>query len=183
MLYAINKNNERITPQPNIDAYCPGCKLLLVAKCGSINIHHFAHINSDCDSWYEPESEWHKKWKEKFSIECREVVIGNHRADIKTKKGMVIELQNSSISAEEIIERENFYNKMMWVINGESFKDNFEISHKEGYVTFRWKHPRKCWMYAKKPIYIDFGNQIFRMKKMHNHLPCRGWGLVSLNLL
>lgn len=173
MQYAITTTGERISPTPEIHALCPGCKDTLIAKCGSINIWHFAHKNKDCDPWYEPESEWHRKWKEFWPVENREVVIGNHRADIRTKIGTVIELQNSSISAEEIQEREQFYGKMIWIVNAESFKDNIILYEKDGYFSFRWKHPRKCWYKSTKSIYLDFGEILFRIKKLY---PGRGWG-------
>jgi len=180
MQYAITTTGERTLPSPEIHAICPGCKDTLIPKCGSINIWHFAHKNKDCDPWYEPESKWHRDWKEFWPIENREVVIGNHRADIKTKGGTVVELQNSSISSQEIQERERFYDNMIWVVNAETFWENIYLRDKEDYHTFLWKYPRKCWLFAKKPIYLDIGHHyptmLFKMKKIHPGLPCRGWG-------
>lgn len=178
MYYAINKNKERITPEPSIEAFCPGCSEKLISKCGSINVWHFSHKNKDCDSWYEPETEWHRNWKEFFPVENREVVIQNHRADIKNNMGIIVELQNSSISSEEIKERENFYHSMMWIINGEEFFDkNITTFNKGDYYTFRWKQPRKCWFSARCPVYIDIGSKmLFRLNKIHAEVPCYGWG-------
>ena len=51
-----------------------------------------------------------------------------HRADIKTKAGLVLELQNSSISQRDIRRRELFYGNMIWLINAEIFKQNFSIN-------------------------------------------------------
>lgn len=181
MQYAINKQKEKIEAQPNIEAYCPGCGELVIAKCGQINIHHFAHKNNtDCDPWYEPESKWHRDWKEFFLKENREVIIGKHRADIKTSNGIVVELQNSSISSSEIEEREKFYVNMIWIVNGSDFFKNISFKQHDNYITFRWKHPRKCWAGVRCPVYIDLEDYhsglLFQIKKTHTGLPCRGWG-------
>lgn len=47
--------------------------------------------------------------------------MGPHRADIRRDDGLVIELQASSISAEEIAEREAFYGEMVWLLDGREF--------------------------------------------------------------
>ena len=52
---------------------------------------------------------------------------GKHIADIKTDSGLVIELQHSSMSLEEMQSRENFYKKMIWIIDGSPFKNRFHI--------------------------------------------------------
>ena len=57
-----------------------------------------------------------------------------HRADVFTAKSICIEFQNSVITSETIRDRENFYEKMVWVINGEKFKNNiswhcYELDH------------------------------------------------------
>lgn len=126
-----------IPPTKNTSAKCPLCKLKVVSKCGEINIHHWAHKkNEGCDSWSEPETYWHKSWKESFPIENREVVIEKngkkHFADLYTYEGIVIELQNSSIGSETIKEREDFYGKnLLWIINGGRFRDHITIRKNE----------------------------------------------------
>ena len=157
MFWAI-KNNEKLLASPGLKATCPICNQLVLAKCGKIKIWHWCHLSKiDCDDWCEPESEWHKNWKDYFKKENQEVKIDNHRADILTKQGIVIELQNSPLSNKKIIEREDFYGKMLWVLNGESFANNLNITKKKNkkYYTFRWKYPPKSWWDSKKEIYID----------------------------
>jgi competence protein CoiA len=46
----------------------------------------------------------------------------NHRADIHTKEGIIIEFQNSPLSAAELLSRNKFYCKIIWVVNGSKFK-------------------------------------------------------------
>ncbi len=114
---------------------CPLCNSVVIAKCGSRVIHHWAHQQiRNCDPWWENETQWHRGWKNQFPIEFREVIHTDqfgeiHRADIKTSHGLTIEFQHSSLSEMERISRENFYPKLIWVLNGASFKDNFDIYH------------------------------------------------------
>ena len=152
-----NLRGERVEASPNISgATCPQCNSSVISKCGEIKVWHFAHVSQqDCDSWTKPETIWHRRWKLRFPKDCREVIIGDHRADIKSR-GMVIEVQNSPISPEEIREREHHYGEMIWIINGAEFYDRFELNEKEWGYTFRWKMARKSWLSASRPIYIHF---------------------------
>jgi competence CoiA-like predicted nuclease len=206
MLWAI-KDGEKINASPNEIAVCPVCNTEVIGKCGSIKEWHWAHKSTkDCDDWAEPESEWHLKWKSYFSKEQQEVVIKNHRADIKNFRGTVIELQNSNLSSEKIIERENFYGNMIWLLNGIKLCSGLKLrKNKNEIITFRWKNPPKSWWYSKKPIYIDLNfipvegiriieskffteeqkefwkdliNKIFIIKKVYNNIPCGGWGYL-----
>ena len=172
---------ERIEAEPKfIGAICPICKEEVIAKCGDLNIWHWAHKSKeDCDKWSEGETEWHLNWKNEFSKEEQEVIVEEnkdnwfkdykiHRADIKTNKGLVVELQNSSISNIEIIEREVFYDKMIWLINGEKFAQNIFFRKTKGndYYTFRWKYPHKSFLSAKKRIYVDMSYRIDYLKTL-----------------
>lgn len=176
VIYAL-VDGARIQPQESGQrAICPGCRAEVLGKCGTINVHHWAHLTSeDCDQWSEPETPWHKMWKSCFPPECAEVVVGNHRADILAPCGWVIELQHSTISADEIIERERFYKRMIWIVDAEPFKENFHLRPKdENYATFRWRWSRKTWQYARCPIYLHFWPAtLFRIKKLYD---LGGWG-------
>jgi competence CoiA-like predicted nuclease len=159
------KNNERITASPKEKAVCPLCNQEVIAKCGEIKIWHWAHKQDfECDSFGEPESEWHLKWKNYFSREYQEVVMGKHRADIRTKNRWIIELQNSSISSKEIEEREEYYKRMVWLLNGKTLCAGLDLRIKKGVITFRWKNPPKSWWYANKEIYIDLSEIIDGLK-------------------
>jgi competence CoiA-like predicted nuclease len=188
MIWAI-VNNERTQPSPKAYGECPACGKKVVSKCGEINVWHWAHEKgSNCDPWYEPESDWHYHWKMTFGKENAEVVIKKedkwHIADILTDENVVIELQNSPIKKEIIRTREEFYGeRMMWVVNGNSFSQNFHILDLEddslwwAHVNesgrrngneniFQWKNPRKSWRDIKRPLFIDFGEEnLFWIKK------------------
>ncbi len=160
------KDKQRITAKPKQIANCPICNEKVISKCGSIKVWHWAHkSNIDCDEWYEPETQWHREWKSKFPKEQQEIIIGKHRADIKTKEGLVIELQNSSISSKDIIERENYYKEMIWLLNGGTLAKGLMLREKKEIITFRWKNPPKCWWFSHKEIYIDLSKIIYKLKE------------------
>lgn len=183
MLYAVNVHGEIVRPTPSAKGKCPSCNGPVTAKCGPLVTHHWSHVAKDCDPWSEPESEWHRNWKSLFPKECCEVVIGNHRADVKINE-VVIEFQKSPISVEEIAERESHYGEMIWVLNGNDFLDrltffdgsevcrrklsNFDIvcteeslfsaepdKRKVRWIAFDWSRCRRTWSLAKRPVFID----------------------------
>lgn len=173
MKWGLN-NGERIEAIPKGNSLCPICNSELIAKCGVVKSWHWAHKNLiDCDLWSELESEWHLNWKNEFEEDNQEVTIEKdgikHRADIYLKHKMaVIELQNSSISPDDICDREKFYGNMLWLINGNTLGKNFEIIDKKSYLTFEWKNPPQSFFYANKDIYVDVSetyNKLCIMKK------------------
>jgi competence CoiA-like predicted nuclease len=96
---------------------------------------------SECDSWYENETEWHRVWKNHFSNEYQEVIkydsLTNERhvADVYNHvKEVVIEFQHSSIDVREIEARENFYGRMIWVIDLISSNKNLKFINKHNEV-------------------------------------------------
>jgi len=119
MLYAFVDGKKNLAT-PGARAVCSMCDGEVIAKCGKINIWHWAHKTTECDTWAEGESAWHLAWKSMWPEHLVEQTIRKngvlHRADILQEDGTVIELQNSSISVDEIREREAFYDKMMWIL-------------------------------------------------------------------
>jgi competence CoiA-like predicted nuclease len=175
-MYANSITNEKVLAKPKSKAICPFCKEELISKCGHIKIWHWSHKkDNECDLWAERDSEWHLSWKTLVKKDCCEVKLGNHRADILNKK-LIIELQNSFISPEEIIERENFYNRMIWLFNIIPFINHFVFKVKENYFTFRWKYPKRSLAYISKPLFFDFGDKILEVKKIYFSKYCGGWG-------
>lgn len=160
MKYALLDDGSRSSAAKGALGLCPVCRQAVRARCGRIRVHHWAHLcGQDCDPWAEPESEWHRAWKDLFPPAWVEAAIGPHRADILTGSGVVIELQHSPISPDVIEEREQFYRRMVWVVNAQRFSERLFITkHREKReVTFRWKnfHPR--WLFARKPVFLDLG--------------------------
>src|SRR5262249_50195279 len=88
-----------------------------------IRVHHWAHQGTrTCDRWWEPETEWHRAWKNQFPKECQEKIHQSetgekHIADVKTESGGILEFQRSHLHQDERKARENFYPKMVWVVD------------------------------------------------------------------
>lgn len=193
MLYAV-KEGERIPATPKQRALCPGCGQPVIAKCGEINVWHWAHQVSDCDAWSEGETDWHLEWKGRFKQV--EVTIRRdgewHRADAMTDGGWVIEFQHSPISPEQMQTREKFYGDMVWIFDATKARDadmygemrltlyrEHDTRAKDGYVTFRWKHPRKCLAFSSKQVYLDLGKGwLLKMGKIYTEGVCGGWGYL-----
>lgn len=182
-LIADDGDGSRIEAYPGAAGWCPGCRERLIPRCGTINAWHWSHHASDCDPWYEPESEWHLAWKRLVGLRHCEVVRGAHRADIVSPGGVVIELQHSAIDIDEAWEREQFYGRMVWLFDARSFFQNVGVRRKEGetgrsyYRTFRWKHPRRTQTLLRRPLYWDTGEGwLFEVRKVYPNIPCGGWG-------
>lgn len=114
----------RRVPEPELHGKCPIFGHPMVAKCGQINVHHWAHQGSpSCDPWWENETEWHRSWKNNFPEEWQEVPHEaeqgeKHIADVKTARGWALEFQHSPIKPEERHSREVFYKQLIWVVDG-----------------------------------------------------------------
>lgn len=164
MYFAI-VNGKRSPATPGATGICELCLEPVYAKTGRIRAWHFAHANrsSDCDSWYEPETDWHRTWKSYFPEDWREVVVDRdgkrHRADVLTPSGVVLEFQHSIISLDDIEARDRFYGKSLrWIFD---VREPYEAgrlafypmqktdprspkgSDPEFYYKLSWKYPRK----------------------------------------
>lgn len=160
-------DGKRVEAQPGLSGACPGCGGPMRAKCGEVLAWHWAHLNAECDSWSEPESEWHLAWKARFPEEYQEVVVGPHRADVKGPAA-VLEVQRSQIAPEMIREREEFYGQMLWMLRGEDFKDRFTLRYLgQGMYAWEWKRPRQTWISAERRLLIDFG-EIFEITSINS---------------
>ena len=174
MKYAVS-NGLRIEATPKAEGTCPCCGAEMVARCGDLKVWHWAHKSKRvCDHWWESETEWHRAWKDTFPTEWQEVVHfaddgEKHIADIRTPNGFVIEFQHSSIKAEEKLAREQFYKKMVWVVDGRRTKHDFSRFDKNErywqswnddettYVHYpEWTLP-KAWLNRTVPVIFDWG--------------------------
>ena len=171
-------NGQRQEAQPNLSGKCPACGQAMVARCGKINIWHWAHKGRRaCDLWWENETEWHRTWKGRFPESWQEVVHRadngeRHIADVKTDHGWVIEFQHSHIKPEEHRSRETFYRKLVWVIDGKRRKtDSAQFLNALNTGTpigsnslVRIPFSDTCtilreWVGSHAPVFIDFGDE------------------------
>lgn len=156
-------DNDKVEAKSGLKGICLGCSQEVVAKCGFQRVHHWAHKgNKACDSWWEPETEWHRTWKNNYPIEWQENFLIDqksgevHIADVRTSAGFVIEFQHSNITLQERESRERFYKSMVWVVNGLRLKNDYKRFEK-----------RKDYQYLKEP-------NIFGVYDIENFLPV-GW--------
>ena len=149
---------------------CPQCSGALVAKMGFKNTHHYAHKSrSQCDSWTEPMTAWHRQWQDLFAPDHVEVVMMcadvKHIADIAFE-GHVLEIQHSHISAVHVKEREEFYTKhgksLTWVVDGRLDKDCVVLGTTWDNYAAIWA-TRSWWWHAKNPVLIDTNEGVFQI--------------------
>lgn len=161
----------RALPVPGGKGYCPVCGTEAVAKCGQFNRWHWAHKGRrHCDPWWDNETDWHRGWKQCFDSNLQEVVRTDehgekHIADVLTESGVVLEFQNSPMSVQELQSRENFYKKMVWVVNAAPFKNHLVLHAQRlpppddallSDVQFSagLEHPRPCFAFFRPSEFI-----------------------------
>jgi hypothetical protein len=148
----------------------------MIPKCGTQRVHHWAHRGERaCDSWWEPETHWHRGWKEKFPPDWQEVIRSassgdKHIADVHTPHGLTIEFQHSHLPPDERIAREKFYGNMVWGVDGSRLRRDlprfiegmkcFGKTFLKGlYITV---YPEEAfpanWLNCAAPVFFDFEN-------------------------
>lgn len=179
MLYAL-VDDKRTTPQKDQDAVCPCCRKEVIARCGSLNIHHWAHTaNSECPG-AGPETDWHRFWKCRFPAENIEVEYRGRYANA-AHCGKVYEFQCSPISVPDITAREHHFDgAVVWVIDGRNKKIMLEekTSKRSGYkyFAFAWLWPWRSFWVATCPVYIDLGERRLLYVAGFNDGRNSGWG-------
>ena len=177
MKFAISAKS-RVQPIPGATGICQCCGSALIAKCGTQKVWHWAHESKQfCDKWWEPETNWHRDWKNLFPEELQEVIQTapdgeKHIADVKLPSGTVIEFQHSSISDSERRSREEFYKDMFWIVDGRRNKNDLKRFEKGfsppwpywrartekliHWIDCEWYFP-KMWLNSKVKVLFDFG--------------------------
>jgi competence protein CoiA len=190
--YALNNGN-RVEAVKGSKGVCSNCGAELIAKCGQIKIHHWAHKGDrNCDPWWENQTEWHRSWKNNYPANWQENIFTDkltgekHIADIRTIHGLVIEFQHSHINLIERIAREKFYKTIVWVVDGTRLKRDYPrfLKEKTNFIptnipgVFRIKFIEECfptaWVGSSVLVVFDFkGTEtIDEPKDFRNHLYC-----------
>ncbi len=174
MKFAIVDGN-KIEASKGAKGFCQSCGAEMIAKCGEFKISHWAHKKiRQCDTWWETETEWHREWKGNFPIEWQEIIQFDrftnekHIADVRTDKGLVIEFQHSHINPVERRQREDFYKKMIWIVDGTRLQRDIPRFIKAQKDFVRTDNPRifeiefaddcfpKSWLGSSVPVIFDF---------------------------
>ncbi|MGH1356894.1 MAG: hypothetical protein ACRBBS_17740 [Thalassovita sp.] len=95
-----------------------------------------------------------------------------HIADVKTPEGTVIEFQHSHIDERERRAREQFYEQMIWVVDGTRLKrdrstfltgmnTNRRSTNDANQFVFNGlsRQITRRWMDSQKLVYLDFGDE------------------------
>jgi len=193
MKYAL-VDGQRQEALPGRSGVCQACDSPMVARCGDVRVHHWAHRGVHaCDSWWEAETEWHRNWKNHFPVNWQEVIHlaengEKHIADVKTDQEWVLEFQHSKINPDERKSREAFYKKLVWVIDGsrrKRDKSQFFTVWENG-IDFikQWNlkripFPDECallrdWSGSNTPVFFDFSGE--GNKSEDQYL----WGLIRV---
>ena len=198
MRFALIGNN-RTEAQPKLNGLCCCCSKPVIAKCGTRKIWHWAHKSkTDCDNWWEPETEWHRNWKNNYPADWQEVSLLDNRtgekhiADVLTVHNLVIEFQHSHIKPEERTSREQFYKNMVWIVDGTRLKYDYPRFLKgkkncfENTIFYNTDNPKifgvdfvdwcfpSAWLESSVPVIFDFrGNSsIDDTEDLRNNLYC-----------
>lgn len=179
MQFALIDNN-RIKAEPQLQGLCCCCSKPVIAKCGTQKIWHWAHKSkTNCDNWWEPETEWHRIWKNNYQSDWQEMPLldertgEKHIADIRTTNNLVIEFQHSHIDPQERTSREKFYKNMVWVVDGTRLKRDYprflkewkrdgisEVRQTDNVGIFEIWFPEFCfpenWLKSSVPVVFDF---------------------------
>lgn len=178
MHYAL-VGNIRVGPEKGLEgAVCPICKQPVYARCGEVYIPHWAHKSViDCDPWQEPETQWHRDWKNRFGDmqeQMHEKDGTRHMADVKTPEGTIVEFKHRYINAEGQRTRQAFFGEtMFWVVDcasnpkrAERFKDNMYCLDRErvsSYEVWSTREASKCfpraWINCRRFVFFDFGEE------------------------
>ncbi|MBZ0262656.1 MAG: competence protein [Hyphomicrobiales bacterium] len=173
MQYAM-LGNQKCEAAPGLYGECRGCENRVLAKCGTQRVWHWAHIGKiSCNFEREPETEWHRNWKNQFASEWREVIRRaengeRHIADVMTEHGLVIEFQHSPLHPNERVSRETFHPNMVWIVDGTRLKrtwskflqgqQSWRSTHWQGY--FLTHFPEESfpieWLASSVPVFFDF---------------------------
>jgi hypothetical protein len=93
--------------------------------------------------------------------EFAEVVRSPHRADIVGNGGVVVELQHSSISAEDIAAREAFYGDMVWLFDATQRFAYMKSGERAFFSLGQTKHLDLC----TKSVFLDFGFDVVQVER------------------
>lgn len=158
-----NIDIENYNPEIHKNLICKNAHPL-IAKRGNVLKHHFAHYqNTACSN----KTDWHCRWQELFENVEIPFLNSKHIADI-VHNGMVIEIQHSNISQNDILSREETYNDMIWIFDVKNSVTGTEFVCRDDTGKCILKLNRKCLFQTSKPTYYDCGKFLCRKISLHN---------------
>lgn len=126
MYIAVTETGQRVRPDKELrKALCQCCNETVIAKTGMVKSWHWAHTANSC-AYSKGKGEWHYKWQNMLDVsevEVRDPLWPNNIADICIRDPrlpdgyLVVELQQSPISDEDVYSRTTAYRNILWIVN------------------------------------------------------------------
>jgi hypothetical protein len=133
---------------------------------------HFRHKNTS-DMEGHAMSEWHSEWQGHFpNTEIpflrKEGQVRERRADVVLNDTIIVELQHSHITPEEVFSRKNDYflhgREIVWILDGSKVEKKYLESTNRYFLYFNvedsWKY-RSFDLYES--VYLDISGSIFKL--------------------
>ena len=198
MKYALNEQGDRIEATPGARARCACCDSEVIAKCGDVNVDHWAHRHGEaCDPWVETENDWARRWKNAFPQEWVEQVVvrggKRHFVDVAHPDGIYLFLRSKTLDKDTVRKREDFFGATNCVWLFDATEGDFDIRPQmkgrrlespKLKVKFRWKQAKKRVVYPKGYTYVDLGKRaemgykVLLIKDMYIMAPNYGTGTL-----
>lgn len=197
MKYALVDGVKKLA-EPGLTGVCHSCNAVMVPKCGTEKIWHWAHKSKKiCDHWWETETKWHRNWKNLYPDSWQEIYHKDeegtfHIADIGRPDGFFIEFQYSSISELEVRSRNKFYSNLIWVINGTRLSRDKEkiqktlanpIQHGGIIITELKLNIVKKWLKLSTHTFIDFEDSTIDGKRRIFYISDNGYHQFLIEIL
>lgn len=134
----------------------------------------------------ESSAAWHGYWLGMVKPAQREQKRGEHRADIVSADGCVVEIQHASMSPTKIAGRELDHGHMVWIWDARELylSNRLELlTFDAGVVRFQWRNQRRNLRACRRPVYLDLwelGNSGTRVVLNVETLDENGFGLGRL---
>jgi competence protein CoiA len=167
MLLALNENNKLIkATDKKQNAKCPNCNSEMGSYISSFNEdnHWFHRPGSVCIGEKEPKTEWHfdnQNLFQDYDLEKTFLKGGiSKRADVMINDNLVIEFQHSSITEDEILQRNQHYGKVVWVFDANEPYTNERLKIWES-GEFEWIKPRKTIISSNMPVFLSIGTGFY----------------------
>jgi len=145
----------------------------IIAKQGVKKTWHFAHVSATDSDCAKLMGDWHHWWQDRVVPDFLEIVIikriigrdGNfhdkkHRADMINGDELVVEFQKSVINQQIIMEREDFYGNMIWVVCCEEQHSHKIVKQRGRYIRIRILSGSKFFLDMRKLTFLDFGMKV-----------------------
>ena len=144
----------------------------VIAKRGAKTVWHYSHQAGEACEASRVMGPWHHWWQDRVEPDFLEIIIKRdgkkHIADMINGDDVVVEFQKSVVSPDVIVEREGFYNKMIWVFY--CAEHLMKVVKQVGrYQRLKMVGGSKFFLCSKKRAFLDFnGRGVLELLKVVN---------------